>query len=314
MAKGDKKADDKAAARPAEFKLRADKKPTKRQEASVHVINAAKGIVCATERRGHPTPQGRSPLDLVLDAPGGTIPLWGPDTTLRWRFREESFDYFADPEKAMEAVRKMCSKALRKWGAALPVAFTYDDGLWDFEIVMSGSNNCNNMGCTLASAFFPGSGQNKIMLYPRLFEEGPDEIVETLCHEFGHTFGLRHFFALTSEQSWPAKIFGRHDQVSIMNYGANSTLTDADKEDLEELYRMAWSGELTHVNGTPIRFVSPYSAGGSSAVAPAAVGGPAPVANPVFAPAARAGGAAMAVVPAATGRVQSRKPYLASED
>ena len=32
-----------------------------------------------------------------------------------------------------------------------------------------------------------------------------------------------------------------------------------DRHDLTKLYRLAWGGQLTNINGTPIRFVSPYS-------------------------------------------------------
>jgi hypothetical protein len=296
-----------------DFRPRGDKKPTELQERRTHVINREKGIICSTERRGFATPQGRSPNELVLDAPGGVIPLWAPDTVLRWRFREESFDFFHNPEAAMEGVRVLCSRALRQWGSAAPVTFKFDEGEWDFEIVMNGGNNCNSMGCTLASSFFPGGGQNRLTLFPKMFEESQQEMAETLCHEFGHVFGLRHFFALTDETAFPAVIFGRHNAVSIMNYGAKSSLTDDDKNDLERLYQMAWDGELTHVNGTPIRLVTPFTAQGtSSAVAldpfPSARR---PVSNPMFRPGRPARLGAAAITEAARpARLQSRKSWL----
>jgi hypothetical protein len=43
-----------------------------------------------------------------------------------------------------------------------------------------------------------------------------------------------------------------------MNYGSQSELTDEDKADLKRLYQTAWSGELTEINQTPIRFVKPF--------------------------------------------------------
>lgn len=52
----------------------------------------------------------------------------------------------------------------------------------------------------------------------------------------------------------------RSNPFSIMNYGPESVLTEADLTDLTELYRSAWSGELTQINGIPIRFVRPFSA------------------------------------------------------
>ena len=38
-----------------------------------------------------------------------------------------------------------------------------------------------------------------------------------------------------------------------------SRLTDQDRADLKSLYQQAWSGQLTQINGTPIRFVRPFS-------------------------------------------------------
>ncbi|PWJ58646.1 hypothetical protein CLV98_10311 [Dyadobacter jejuensis] len=43
-----------------------------------------------------------------------------------------------------------------------------------------------------------------------------------------------------------------------MNYGDQSELTSDDKNDLRTLYHLAWNGKLTHVNGTPIKFVTPF--------------------------------------------------------
>ncbi len=58
-----------------------------------------------------------------------------------------------------------------------------------------------------------------------------------------------------------------------MNYGELSELTDDDKNDLMQLYQLVWNGELTHINGTPIRLVEPFNtlaspASGVFAVAP----------------------------------------------
>jgi hypothetical protein len=43
-----------------------------------------------------------------------------------------------------------------------------------------------------------------------------------------------------------------------MNYGNLSKLTADDKADLTKLYQLAWSNQLTEINGTPIRFVKPF--------------------------------------------------------
>jgi hypothetical protein len=100
-----------------------------------------------------------------------------------------------------------------------------------------------------------------------MFQQSREEQVETMIHEFGHVFGLRHFFANIRETAWPSEVFGTHEPFTIMNYGANSKLTDADLGDLKELYRLAWSGHLASINGTPIRLVHPYSFTGSVGLA-----------------------------------------------
>jgi hypothetical protein len=61
-----------------------------------------------------------------------------------------------------------------------------------------------------------------------------------------------------SETAFPSKIFGKHSKFSIMNYGRDSRLTADDKADLKRLYQSAWSGALTDINGTEIRFVRPF--------------------------------------------------------
>jgi Metallo-peptidase family M12B Reprolysin-like len=118
----------------------------------------------------------------------------------------------------------------------------------------------------LASAFFPDPGRHRLSFYPKMFSQDRDEQVETLIHEIGHIFGLRHFFAQVSETAWPSEVFGRHHKFSIMNYGGDSRLTEHDKADLKRLYQLAWAGGLTQINGTPIKFVRPFHASGDPAV------------------------------------------------
>lgn len=238
------------------FRLRSEDKPTREAESQVHVL--APGIVCDTEPRGYATPQGRSPLEILVDASEGFIPLWAKDTKLRWRFRERSMNHFANPAAAKNEIRNLFGEALLAWGTAAPIKFTEDKDVWDFEIVMRQADNCSAGGCVLASAFFPDAGRHKFILYPKMFTQSRKEQVDTFIHEIGHIFGLRHFFAKISETAWPAEIFGTHSKFSIMNYGNLSELTAEDKEDLRRLYQLTWSGSLTQINGTPIRLVKPY--------------------------------------------------------
>lgn len=238
------------------FELRPAGPPARETESKVHVFG--KNIVCDTDTRGHATPKGRSPLELVVDASEGFIPLWAKDMTLRWRFQESSLSSFEDPEAAKTAIEKLFGECLLKWDDAAPVKFTKRDNAYDFEIVMREADRCSVNGCVLASAFFPDAGSHELRLYPKLFEQSKQEQIETFIHEIGHVFGLRHFFANVSETAWPSQIFGKHNRFSIMNYGSDSMLTSADKKDLKKLYEAAWSGELTQINGTPIRLVKPF--------------------------------------------------------
>jgi hypothetical protein len=223
----------------------------------LHVI--ADGIICGTEGRGHATPGGRPPAEIVVDATEGFIPLWAAGSMLKWRFQERSFAVAADPDGSKTAVLELMSEALLRWGAAAPVRFTRDTDVWDFEVVLRNAPDCSPQGCVLASSFFPDAGRHELAIFPTMFEQPREEQIETLIHEFGHVFGLRHFFAQISETAWPSEIFGTHSPFSIMNYGPMSTLTDADLHDLTELYRSARAGLLTAINGTPIRFVRPFS-------------------------------------------------------
>jgi hypothetical protein len=123
---------------------------------------------------------------------------------------------------------------------------------------MKNTNDCDSSGCTLAMAFFPDAGRHKLVIYPKMFEQTKKEQIETLVHEIGHIFGLRHFFAQISETAWKSQIFGKHHKFSIMNYGKDSKLTARDKSDLKSLYKQAWAGKLQSINETPIKFVKPY--------------------------------------------------------
>ncbi len=238
----------------------------------VHLISNR--IVCDTEDRGQATPGGRGPLELAVDATDGFIPLWHEGSVLRWRFQERSFQRSGTEERKSSIVEIM-GEALAGWGSAAPVKFTRSADLWDFEIVMRNAPDCSTAGCVLASAFFPDGGRHELTIYPTMFEQSHEEQVQTFQHEIGHAFGLRHFFANISEREWPSEIFGTHSPFSIMNYGPESVLTDADRSDLTELYRLVWSGDLTAINGTPIRLVRPFSEPGQ-AISPVAAAAASP--------------------------------------
>ncbi len=224
--------------------------------AKYHVFGKCR--LCKTDSRGFATPRNSQPARLVLDASEGFIPLWAKGTELRWRFQPRALSRFANPGAVMQAVELVMGKALLAWGDAVPIKFVKNTDLWDFEIVVNSFDDCNNSGCVLASAFFPDGGRHELEIFPKMFEQSALEQVETLAHEFGHVFGLRHFFAKLSEADFPSEIFGKHKAFSIMNYGDKSKLTADDRKDLKKLYKQVWSGELTQINGTKIRLVKPF--------------------------------------------------------
>lgn len=231
---------------------------TKVENKNVHVYN--KHVLCVTDSRGYKTHRNRSPLEIRVDATDGFIPLWAAGVTLRYRFNNRSIErYFQNPVAAKTEILELFGEALAAWGDAAPVKFSHDEDLADFEIFMIQSPDCDATGCVLASAFFPDSGRHRFNLYPTMFDQTRSEQVETFVHEIGHIFGLRHFFANISENEWPSRLFGEDNPFSIMNYGHQSVLTEADKSDLKKLYQAAWNGDLTEIDGAPIRLVRPFS-------------------------------------------------------
>ncbi|MFA0813793.1 matrix metalloproteinase-11 [Microbulbifer epialgicus] len=214
--------------------------------------------ICVTDKVGFPTLGNKSPLDLVLHSGEGYIPLWEKGTTLRWKFDEGSLKYFKNTDEIKQYIRVLLGEALLKWGDASPVRFNENPNVWDFKIRVEPVENCSVAGCTLARAFFPNPGRNELVLFPTMFEQSRKEQVDTIIHELGHIFGLRHFFADVKEKAWPSVIYGEHKPFSIMNYEEKSELTKEDKVDLKILYDLAWSGELVEIDGAQIKFVKPY--------------------------------------------------------
>ncbi len=229
-------------------------------ERLIHRYGKKNKVVCDTDTRGFKTPDNRGPEELVVDASEGFIPLWHSDVTLRWRFQELALQQFLNVVEIKAYVRDLLAKGILLWGNAVPIHFKEAQDAWDFEVVIMAQDKCQTGGCTLASAFFPDAGRHQVRIYPILFQQEFKEQVETMAHEIGHVFGLRHFFADVQETAFPVEIFGEHEAFSIMNYGHQSVMTDNDRADLETLYRLARSQALTHINGTPIKLVRPFSA------------------------------------------------------
>lgn len=235
----------------------------------VHDQNAVK-FLCITEDKKEEKPNEfitvKNPdgseetveIARVVVGLGDHIPLWNKNVTLKWRF-SPLFDTNDNLKLVKQQLRFLIRQAISKWGDAAPIQFQETSGDFDFEVVTM-ADNCNAEGaCSLASAFFPNSDQNKVVIFPRLFTLETSKQVDTIAHEMGHIFGLRHFFAQEKEGQWQSEIFGHHNPLTIMNYGELSTLTEQDKADLKRLYSLVWSGELNDINGLPVDLFSPFT-------------------------------------------------------
>ncbi|MES2671797.1 MAG: matrixin family metalloprotease [Pseudomonadota bacterium] len=215
--------------------------------------------LCCTESRGYKTPGNMDLRRIVVDASEGFIPLWEANRTLHYRFNQNSMRYFQNPDKAKAAILALLGDAIMAWGDSAPITFKEDADTYDFEIFMNRTDDGDDeTGYVLASAFFPASGRDRLTLYPKMFAQSRQEQIETLIHEVGHIFGLRHFFALDLEKTWPGEVYGVHSKFSIMNYGGDSFLTEQDRADLKKLYEEVWSGKLLQINRTPIVKIKPY--------------------------------------------------------
>src|SRR6185369_7482950 len=91
------------------FQLRPPDKAAEAIYPTVHVYG--NGIVCKTEPRGRETPGGRPITEIVVDASEGFVPLWAPNSILRWRFQERTIALFEDPDAARTEIRNLFADA-----------------------------------------------------------------------------------------------------------------------------------------------------------------------------------------------------------
>ena len=69
-------------------------------------------------------PRRRSPLELVVDATEGFVPLWEENFVLQWRFNAASLAEFQNEQAVKETVRQLLSAAIAAWGDSAPIRFT----------------------------------------------------------------------------------------------------------------------------------------------------------------------------------------------
>lgn len=230
-----------------------------RSKESAHVYGES-NTVCATEKRSDGA--DFDPRDLMIDVGSGLALLWAENTTLRWCIDKSSLRLFPDRTEGEKYTVTLMNDAIRQWGVASPVKFqqVFESDVWDFRVRYASAPDCDSNGCVLASAYFPDAGQHDLVIYPTLIEsKNHNYNVNVMVHELGHIFGLRHYFA-ASREAWRASaVFGKHEEVSIMNYGTKSVLTSTDLSDLKTLYELCRSGKMRDIAGYPVVFVHPFS-------------------------------------------------------
>ena len=150
--------------------------------------------------------------------------------------------------------------ALERWGSAVPIEFRESEDSWDFEVIFSSSDSLTyDDRLKNAEGFFPSEMQKHLTFYPEFFRQAAADQERKMLHELGHIFGLRHYFAAEKETNLPSHVFGENTRFSIMNYDENAQFSEADRRDLSLLYNLAWRGELTEIEQTPIRLISPFT-------------------------------------------------------
>ena len=230
-------------------------------------VHRFRGHRCKTDTRGHAAPRAGGAFARIRvggvvgsTVNTGIIPLWQRNMILRYRFNGASMLRLRNPDRVMARVRELFAAAVELWGDWAPIRFAERSDAPDFEFVVNTVDDCDSTGCVLASAFFPDHGQHEFILNPEMFRQVEREQIDTMAHEIGHIFGLRHFFANVRETDAPAQLFGTDSRFTIMNYGDDSYMTPDDRRDLRTLYEEVWSGQRTDINRTPIRLMSPFSA------------------------------------------------------
>ena len=149
----------------------------------------------------------------------------------------------------MTAVQELFEQAQQKWEFTDYVTIEQVDSIFKADFIVHAAPTNGNMssGFVLASAFFPNADQNDFYVYPEMFTVG--DPLNTMLHEIGHIYGLRHYF-FREEEGFPGLTFGTENEKTIMNYGKNSILTDTDKTELKALYEYVMDN--TKVNPGPV--------------------------------------------------------------
>ena len=164
---------------------------TSSTERQVHLLS--KGIICTTDSRARKLGLR---LRSSLTPPRDLSRCGRRIEVLRWKFNEASLAVFRRPE------------AVKSTGQGIAHGSHYSLGnrcaysLQRKSRQLRLRDRCRRIrklytpqGCILAQAFFPDAGRHQLFVFPTMFQQSKKEQVDTLAHEIGHVFGLRHFFA-----------------------------------------------------------------------------------------------------------------------
>ncbi|KAI2469508.1 hypothetical protein F4781DRAFT_394441 [Annulohypoxylon bovei var. microspora] len=170
-----------------------------------------------------------------------TIPRWTPGSKVTCGIEYQSFlqaNYTVDDIGHVKSCLKKVIDLLNAY--RLGLRFVYVEDILPETFTLTYEEDPR----AYATSFFPGTprGKRKIVLHESLFlPEYRDSIFNTLCHEFGHTLGMRHWNAASEEPHHPSVHFplGSDNRLSVMGpYNHPRTLQFHldDKKWLKEFY------------------------------------------------------------------------------
>ena len=208
-------------------------------------VNEASESCCFTETLA------AGPLNRVCVGVGEEIVRWEQGSVIEYIVRAETF-----PKEHATHVAKSFDDAAEGWNEKLDgvgprFKRTHISEAAVCEVVYKVKADDSKRD-TLASAFFPGSEDPVVYVYPKALEDGfRDCMVNVFYHELGHVLGLRHEFALEREKHYHSVVVGQRNKLSVMNYFPHPNqlqIHDLDVELVKELYNLKESS----YNGLPI--------------------------------------------------------------
>ncbi|KAI0885545.1 uncharacterized protein GGS22DRAFT_161188 [Annulohypoxylon maeteangense] len=167
----------------------------------------------------------------------GTIPRWTPGSTLTCGIEHQSFlraHYSIDDIEHVKGCLKEVISLLNSFNLGL--RFVYVEDLLPETFTLAYANDPDSY----ATSFFPDAapGRRKIVLHESSFLPlYRASIFNILCHEFGHTLGMRHWDAGWTEPNYPSICFppDSNNKLSVMGIYKHPETLRFHPEDIEWL-------------------------------------------------------------------------------